>query len=87
MPAKKSIAPPLGSPVLVTWNDAWASMADISTDSATDHTPMVMEDVGFLISSTKEGVTLCSSKSPEKEGARFIQFIPAGMIVSLKKLK
>lgn len=71
----------------VVWLDAWVIADETSTaEEAEDNKALVMKDVGFLLSRTKEGVTLASSVS-EQDSFRTINFIPAGMIKKVRILK
>lgn len=69
--------------VLVTWNDAWASLEDFSE---ADHEPFVYQTAGWLVKSDKRGVTLAYELG-EDGSTRGEHFIPRGMVKRVRDLK
>lgn len=74
-------------PVIVHWNDAWASHDGFTKEAADDFKPVLMEEIGFLISDTVDGVTTCVSLMTCDGSLRHPNFIPRGMIVKIEYLR
>ena len=72
--------------VIVTWNDAIEHSEEF-TESEIKHEPAVQHTAGFLIKRTKKGVTIATEYNGDGTGVRTTNFIPAGMVVKVTKLK
>jgi len=70
-------------PVIVTWNDAWSSQCTFTKEEAEAYKPVIMQEIGFLVSNTTEGVTTCASVHTEDGSLRYPNFIPLRMIESV----
>lgn len=67
--------------VMVTWDDANVA------DSSVDHVPKRMYTVGFLMRRDKVGVSIAAETSDEKNDVRSVTFIPAAMVVKVRRLR
>lgn len=83
-------APPL---VEVTWNDAWSSDTSWHDDDVErTHEPHRTHSVGYLLKRSRKGVTICrdyDDDNTDDEGRRYdgALFIPAGMVVKVRRLR
>jgi hypothetical protein len=74
--------------VVLTWNDACGTATAIYNEEK-DHQPTVMRTAGWLLKADKVGVSIACERYDEgdgKEAFRGHTFIPAGMVVSVKKV-
>lgn len=71
--------------VLAIWHDAHETQHDIPPEEII-HEPMVQQTVGFLIRRDKLGITLATEHGSDGN-LRTTNFIPAGMIQRVRKLK
>lgn len=72
--------------VLVTWHDAHDTQDDFNPEQLRkNHKPAVQRIVGFLMISDRAGVSLAADIDEDGDG-RSVNFIPRGMIRSVRKL-
>lgn len=76
--------------VEVEWLDAHKNSAleDLSYSEDYSHAPMQMRTVGWLIRYDEVGVTVCAEKVTHEETPTYRgqTFVPAGMIVAVRRL-
>jgi len=76
--------------VMVTWNDAWSSQAGHDREKVeTDHRPVVIQSVGFLVKSNRVGITLagCYDLKDGEPSYDRVLFVPRGMVASVRTLR
>ncbi len=75
---------------LITWNDAWENTDEQSISPRNLKKlaqGMKTTTVGWIVSDTEEGVLMVAERWPTKPGhAKYITFIPTGMILSRQVL-
>ncbi len=69
---------------IVKWGDAWASLNHYREDG--DHSPMVMEDVGWVLEETDETIVLCTSRCLDNDNKRNLSVIPWVNVISMEEL-
>jgi hypothetical protein len=82
IPIAKTKKPQL---IIVEWGDAHAGARWIVEEDMVKR-PLVVTWVGFLVSNTKEGLSLAFGLDESGNYAGHM-FVPAGMIIKIKKVK
>lgn len=72
--------------VIVTWDDAHASLDSITKDEAEKMKALRTDSIGYLVSKTKAGVTIAYDEYPDGTYGAY-SFIPQGGIVKIRELK
>jgi hypothetical protein len=70
--------------VMVSWNDA-CELPD--GEGKPVHKPKVQHTVGFMLKSNKKGVSLATEWNDDGTGWRGENFIPRGMVRTVRRLK
>lgn len=85
---QNSIKLHIGAPVLVEWGDAWVDnpLTFVTEEEGAEASCLLVREVGFLLSSTSEGISLNRSVDVNNKH-RGWSFIPRGCIKSIKELK
>lgn len=75
--------------VCVTWLDAHgaARSTDVYAIGDVPHKSTPVRTYGVLLKHDTDGVSLASEEFPETEECRNYTFIPAGMVLSVEKLR
>lgn len=79
------------TPVIVTWLDAHEStedfdLAELFADGHENHVPAVTHTLGFFVKRDALGISITTELDAEG-GCRTVNFIPAGMIVKVTRLR
>lgn len=72
--------------VIVTWDDAHASLDPITKAEAEQMKPARTDSIGYLVAKTKAGVTIAYDAYDDGTYGAY-SFIPTGMVVKIRKLK
>lgn len=72
--------------VIVTWDDAHASLDAITVDEAKELKPYRTDSIGYLVAKTKHGITIAYDEYADGTYGAY-SFIPAGMVVRVRKIK
>ena len=74
-------------PVIVQWSDSWGNDGTYAPPEMMLLEPeLVLEDIGFLVGSTRRGVFLAHSRHCKGNTVRGAAFIPRRMIVRITRL-
>lgn len=76
----------LGSPVVVTWADAWQSEGYATLEEVSQASAKILESQGFLLRDDKDAVIVGMDALPDGR-YRDIKFIPRGMIQKVRVLR
>jgi len=68
---------------VITWGDAWAKLGEYHSEG--DHTPMKLEDVGWVVEENEETICICTSRS-EVGNERNLTVIPWYNVISMEEL-
>lgn len=60
---------------------------EVAFEEASKHRAVVMQEVGFKVADTPEGITLAMSACDETQDCRHISFIPRGMIREVREFR
>jgi len=80
--------------VEVVWNDAHsdAEKTELASEVGDFHNPAVITSCGYLVRRNKIGLTIAGCYDQfhgeeEREGYERVMFIPAGMVVKVRRLR
>ena len=77
-------------PVIVEWLDAWSGPDDLDIAKAEELEPVCTHSIGYLISSTKKGVTIAMDCYPGdkdlKDKIKNYALIPKKMVIKITYL-
>jgi len=68
----------------VKWGDAWSSFNHYHEGN--DYSPMVMEDVGWVVEENDETIVLCTSRCLDNDNKRNLCIIPWCNVISMEEL-